>query len=203
MVNPHTNFTLGLFCAVRVPNRHNPSWAKRCAHFQGAAIRRSRFARLFKSKIGVGVNFFSNSPLKTKKLGEVFGKEISKMKKGKRALILGLEGDLGGGKTTFLQGFAKGLGIKQKILSPTFIILKKLKVKSLKFKAFYHIDCYRIQKSKELLNLGFREIISNPQNIVVIEWSNRIARILPRDALILKFKFINQKKREIECDIMK
>jgi len=51
---PRTNFTIGFFCAARVPNRHNPSWAKRCAHYEDAAIRRSRFARLFSGKIDTG-----------------------------------------------------------------------------------------------------------------------------------------------------
>lgn len=150
--------------------------------------------------------WFSNSSGETKKLGETLGKEILKIKEVKKApkdrahkalcarptgqaLILGLEGDLGGGKTTFLQGFAKGLGIKEKILSPTFIILRKFKVKSLKFKVFYHIDCYRISGPKDILLLGFKEIISNPKNIVAIEWADRIRKILPKDALILKFEF--------------
>ena len=166
------------------------------------------------------VNFFSGSPFKTKKIGEILGKELVKIKRRKKALVLGLEGDLGGGKTTFLQGFAKGLGIKQKILSPTFIIMRKYqlptnnkqlttkgrksKVVSCKLKSyFYHIDCYRIQKPREILSLGFKKIISNPKNIVAIEWVERIARILPRDTLILKFKFVNKKKREINCGIIK
>lgn len=155
------------------------------------------------------VNLFSNSPLKTKKIGEILGKEVLKIKRKKRAFVLGLEGDLGGGKTTFLQGFAKGLGIKEKILSPTFVMMKRFKIRensrpnSHKFATFYHIDCYRIQKPKEILNIGFKKIISNPQNIIAIEWVDRIHKILPKDALILKFKFISQKKREINCGIIK
>lgn len=150
------------------------------------------------SGINFSLNLNSNSPLKTKKIGEILGKEVLKTKKRKRALILGLIGDLGGGKTTFLQGFARGLGIKQKILSPTFIILKKFKVKSLKFKVFYHIDCYRLQKPKEILDLGFKEIISNPQNIVAIEWADKIKKILPKDTLLINFDFIDQNKRKIK-----
>lgn len=151
------------------------------------------------------VNFFSNSPIKTKKAGEILGKEVSEIKRKKGALVLGLVGDLGGGKTTFLQGFARGLGIKEKILSPTFIILKKFKIPKIKkkiqdqnFENFYHIDCYRLQKPKEILDLGFKEIISNPQNIVTIEWADRIQKILPKNTLILKFKFVDQNKREIK-----
>ena len=65
------------------------------------------------------------------------------------------------------------------------------------FKCFYHIDCYRISKPKEILDLGFKEIISNPQNIVAIEWADRIKKILPKKISILKFDFINRNQREI------
>lgn len=136
------------------------------------------------------MEIITKSPSQTKKIGEILAKEVLKTKPKKSAFTFGLEGDLGGGKTTFLQGFAKGLGIKEKIVSPTFIIMRKIKT-------FYHIDCYRIQKPKEILDLGFKEIISNPQNIVVIEWADKIKKILPEDVIILKFRFVNKNKRKI------
>lgn len=154
--------------------------------------------------------YITNSSTETKKLGERFAKEILKAQFKKQAFIIGLEGELGSGKTTFLQGFAKGLGIKEKILSPTFVILKKFQVfhppkfskktwagKSYKFQEFYHIDCYRIKKSKEILDLGFKEIISNPENIVVIEWADRMRKIIPKNTIWLKFEFVDEKKRKI------
>ena len=61
----------------------------------------------------------------------------------------------------------------------------------------YHFDCYRINKAKEILDLGFEEIISNPNNIVVIEWAERVKKILPKNTLWITFKFINEDKREI------
>lgn len=106
------------------------------------------------------------------------------------AKILCLEGDLGSGKTMFLQGFAKGLGIKEKILSPTFVIYKK-------YKNFYHIDCYRLNKPEEILELNFKEIISDPKNIVAIEWPERIKKYLPKNSIKIKFKFIDDQTREI------
>ena len=147
--------------------------------------------------------YFTTNPSQTQKLGEILAKEILKTNPQKRAFVVGLEGDLGGGKTTFLQGFAKGLGIKEKILSPTFVIMKKFRIRvdscsdSYGFVYFYHIDCYRIKKPKEILGLKFKEIINNPKNIVVIEWSDRIRQILPKDTPILKFKFIDKNQREI------
>jgi tRNA threonylcarbamoyladenosine biosynthesis protein TsaE len=146
----------------------------------------------------------TSTPFQTKKIAEIFAKKLlfSKRKKG---VVLGLIGELGSGKTTFLKGFAKGLGIKEKILSPTFLILKKFKINqvqklpamTLKFDTFYHIDCYRVKEPKEILNLGFKEIVSKPQNIIAIEWADRIKEILPKETIFLKFKFIDKKKRKI------
>ena len=121
----------------------------------------------------------------------------------KKALVLALEGDLGGGKTTFLQGFARGLKIKEKILSPTFVIMKKFKIRvdscsdSCRFVYFYHIDCYRIKNPKEILNLGWKEITNNPQNIVAVEWADKIRKILPKKKIIIKFKFVNKNTRRL------
>ena len=126
----------------------------------------------------------------TRKLGEAFAKEIKKYGHGKTAVVLGLSGNLGGGKTTFLQGFAKGLGIKEKVLSPTFVIMKK-------FKNFYHIDCYRLKNEKDILELGFEKIIAEPKNIVAVEWPERIKKVLPKNAISINFEFIDKNKREI------
>ncbi len=134
--------------------------------------------------------FLSKSPSETKKIGRDLAKKIKKDGPKNKARILALEGDLGGGKTTFLQGFAKGLGIEEKILSPTFVIMKR-------FGNFYHFDCYRIQKPEELLDLGFKEIISNPQNIIAIEWADRIKKLLPKDSILVRFKVIGKNKRRV------
>ncbi len=139
----------------------------------------------------------TSSSTQTKKLAEEFVKEILTKKPAlrrgrskKKSFVIGLKGKLGSGKTTFIQGFAKGLGIKEKILSPTFVIMKK-------FNNFYHIDCYRVQKTKELLDLGFKEIISNPENIVAVEWADKIKRIMPKNTFWIKFEFVNETVRKI------
>ena len=136
--------------------------------------------------------YITDNVQKTKKLGEKLAEELLKTKK---SLVIGLAGELGGGKTTFIQGFARGLGIKEKILSPTFVIMKRFKVsKSLEF---YHIDCYRVEKTKELLDLGFKEIVSDPHNIVVVEWADKIKKIMPKNTIWINFKFVSEKKRKI------
>lgn len=139
----------------------------------------------------------SNSTKQTKKIGEVLAEELLKVEK-KKAIVINLQGELGGGKTTFTQGFARGLGIRSKILSPTFNIFKKFPIKKgNQFKFLFHFDCYRIEKNSEIINLGFQEIVENPENIVIIEWGNRIKEIIPTDAINIKFKVIGEKKRII------
>ncbi len=138
---------------------------------------------------------FTESQEQTKKLAQELAKKLLK-KKRKKALVLALKGELGSGKTTFLQGLAKGLKIKEKILSPTFVIMKRFPL-PLQGRFFYHIDCYRIQKPKEILELGFEEIIDSPQNIVAVEWAEKIKKFLPPETIWLEFKAKEENKREI------
>jgi len=136
------------------------------------------------------IEIITKSAGETQKVGMFLSEEIIKEKKEKnKAVIIALEGDLGGGKTTFVQGFAKGLGIKQRITSPTFVIMKK-------YDFLYHIDCYRIE-DKNLLDLDFKEIIDNKHNFVVIEWAEKVKKILPKNTLWLKFEYLDKNKRRI------
>ena len=150
----------------------------------------------------MNIKITTKNPLQTKKIGEILASEILKSStKREKAFIIGLIGDLGGGKTTFLQGFAKELNIKEKILSPTFVILKRFKIKHHTFKEFYHIDCYRIKKSKDILDLGLKEAVCDSGNIVAIEWADKIKSIIFRKSIIIKFNFIDDKTREIVFNI--
>jgi len=134
-------------------------------------------------------------------LGKSFAEEVLSSKKQKdKALIIALKGDLGAGKTTFMQGFAQGLKIKDNILSPTFIIFNRYSLKLDKFKNLYHFDCYRIEKEEEVINLEFEEIISNKENIVCIEWPKNIKGVIPEDAIFIKFNILEGDKRKIIID---
>lgn len=141
----------------------------------------------------------TNSSSQTKKLAASLAERfLKKTKKSrKNALAVALTGELGSGKTTFIQGFIKAAGIKERITSPTFVLIKKFKIKNLRFKKAYHIDCYRIIKPKEILDLGFREAINNPQNIVLIEWAERIKNLLPRNVILIKFNHSSIEKERI------
>ena len=143
--------------------------------------------------------YTTNSYKQTQKLGEKLATEILLSQTSqKTAVVLALKGNLGGGKTTFLQGFAKGLGIKEKITSPTFVIMKHFKFKKINF---YHFDCYRLKTAKDILELDFKEIISNPENIVALEWPEKIKKVLSKDTVLIEFKFINENTREIKFKI--
>ena len=130
----------------------------------------------------------TNSSRETQKIAADLARKFLRVRSQKNALVLALQGDLGSGKTTFTQGFLRSLGVRKKITSPTFVITKSYKLKAKSYKHAYHIDCYRIKKPKELLDLGLKEILTNPQNIVLIEWTERIRRILPKNTMWLKFK---------------
>ncbi len=95
--------------------------------------------------------------------------------------IICLYGDLGAGKTTFVQGLAKGLGIKQRIISPTFTIIRE-------YGNFYHIDLYRVENITDIKNLGIEELFNNPENIIVIEWAERMKDLLPKKRIEIEFK---------------
>jgi len=139
----------------------------------------------------------TKNPFETALLGEETAKRILKNRQNKKAQILALQGELGAGKTTFLQGFARGLRIKEHILSPTFVIFKKFKIQDPFFNLFYHIDCYRLKNSKDLLSLGFEKFSSNPKNIIAIEWAEIVEDALPKNKISIHFKLEDEKRRAI------
>ena len=108
--------------------------------------------------------------------------------------VIALHGDLGAGKTTFVQGFAKGLGITKQIISPTFIIMRTYDIGD---KNFYHVDLYRIEDEKDVEGLGLLEIIKDDSSIVVIEWPEKIENLLPDKRIDLFFQYLDEDKRII------
>lgn len=132
-------------------------------------------------------NFVTNNFKETQKLGELLAKEIS------GGQIICLSGDLGSGKTTFTQGFLKGLKVKGPYTSPTFVVMKQYVLKD---KNIYHVDAYRI-KAKDILNLGWEEMIKNKNNIIIIEWADRIKKIIPKDSVWIKFEWQDEHKRKM------
>ena len=131
----------------------------------------------------------------------------------KEATVLALVGELGAGKTTFLRGFARGLGIRKRVTSPTFVLARRYKIPprtmrrnavgynakissdataySLRptadYKWFWHFDCYRLHSVHDLEELGFREIIRDPHALVAIEWADRIKNALRKKTAWIEF----------------
>lgn len=134
----------------------------------------------------------TGSPAETKKVAALVANSVCP------PVVIALEGELGAGKTTFVQGFARGLGVKEKIQSPTFVLLKIYKinpalarksgVKKGVARHLVHIDCYRIDSPQDLLHLGFKNLLKDKDAIILIEWAERIKKLLPRDAIRIKFR---------------
>lgn len=112
--------------------------------------------------------------------------------------IIALQGELGAGKTTFAQGFAQGLGIKSKIISPTFLIIRQYPIPNQK-NFFYHIDLYRLEKV-DIKSSGLDEIFSDPKNIVLIEWSERLRKEDFPKSTVVKIIKLPEDSREIRID---
>ncbi len=115
----------------------------------------------------------------------------------KGSVVITLSGDLGSGKTTLTQAIGKQLGVKNKIISPTFVIMKKYPLKNKKFKELIHIDTYRLEKKEDIVHLGWEKIISENGNLVIVEWPELIEELIPQNAIKIKLTHINEKTRGI------
>lgn len=135
--------------------------------------------------------YITNSPKETQDLA----KEIASSLQG--GDFLALYGDLGGGKTNFAQGIAQGLSIKRRIISPTFIIVRSYKAQK---GMFYHLDLYRIENTNDLIGLGIDEIITDKENIVVVEWAEKMKDLLPKKRTDIHFLLKSENKREITIE---
>jgi tRNA threonylcarbamoyladenosine biosynthesis protein TsaE len=136
----------------------------------------------------------------TEALAKIFLAEILKGKKQPAgATVVGLSGDLGAGKTAFTKAIAKHLGIKNKINSPTFVIMKKYPLKkNPNHEFFFHLDAYRLKNEKELLYLGWEEIIGNKDHLVFIEWPENVSKIIPKHARFINISHQKNGHRKFE-----
>lgn len=141
-------------------------------------------------------NIFMRITTKSTRATINFGLRLAKKAQGGQ--IFALKGDLGGGKTYFTKGFARGLGIKKIIISPSFLLMKIYKIKKNRVKYFCHVDAYRLKKPKEILEIGLKEYLGQKDTITVIEWADKIKNILaPYPKTVLKFIFTDKSTRTI------
>lgn len=160
------------------------------------------------------MKFLSKSLEETEKFARDFVLKLTPKKD--EATLVALSGELGSGKTTFVQFVARALGVKENITSPTFVLIKNyqftkgdfnfpfekggvpMDIGTGDFKILYHVDAYRLESGAELAKLGFEEIVANPQNLIFLEWPENVAEVLPNDILTIKFSFVDEATRAIE-----
>jgi len=170
-------------------------------------------------RIIIIMKYTSKSEKETQKIASDFAKQL------KGGEVLCLMGDLGAGKTAFTKGLAKGLGVKNIITSPTFVLMKVyetrehknikiLKQGKEKFsppyqggvrggcrdlppKQLVHIDAYRLTDGEALKQIGALEYFNDKNCVTVIEWADRVKNIWPSGAIKIKFKILEGDKREI------
>lgn len=135
----------------------------------------------------------TNNAGETQKFGAEFAKTL------KPGDVIALYGDLGAGKTTFVQGVAKGLGIQRRIISPTFIIQRtyRLNHELSPSTQFYHLDLYRTEGLTDLEGLGLQELLGSEENIVIVEWAEKAKDILPKKRFDIRIEHDEKDKRKI------
>ncbi|MBI2640263.1 MAG: tRNA (adenosine(37)-N6)-threonylcarbamoyltransferase complex ATPase subunit type 1 TsaE [Candidatus Sungbacteria bacterium] len=126
----------------------------------------------------------TKSPRETQKVAQMLARTLLKS----HFNTIALEGELGAGKTTFVQGFAGALGIREKIQSPTFVLLKIYKIKKGRVRHLIHIDCYRLKSAEALIHLGLKNLLEDKDAIILIEWADRVRKFLPKNTVWVRFK---------------
>jgi len=155
----------------------------------------------------------TQSAFETQKLGEKIGADL------RTGTVIALYGNLGSGKTTFIQGLAVGLGIKERILSPTFVLMREYEISPsrspfghlgggeattstpARCSTLYHVDLYRIRDEKDTESLGLQELLSDPTNIIVIEWPEKISNMLSKNHIDIYFNYLEENERKITIKV--
>lgn len=128
------------------------------------------------------------SPAKTKQIARSLAAALLRARKPHaHAAVYALSGDLGTGKTTFTQGFFRGLGVRGKITSPTFIFIRHYPFRRARFASLYHVDCYRVKEAREMNGMRFSKIMREPGALMLIEWPERIRKLLPKRTIWITF----------------
>ncbi len=125
-----------------------------------------------------------------------FIKSVHPKKNG--AFVVGLSGELGSGKTSFVQCVARALGVTEQITSPTFVIEKIYNLEEQRFEKLIHIDAYRLEKDNELLSIGWNDVVCDTKNLIFIEWPEHVEDVLPDDISKFFFTYIDETTRTIE-----
>lgn len=128
----------------------------------------------------------TNSPDETKAFAVALAKEL------KPGAVLALHGELGSGKTCFVQGLAGALGVKEIVNSPTYTIINEYRGRI----RLNHVDLYRLKSETDVSGVGLEELLEG-DGITAIEWPEQAASILPKNTIHVHFEFIDAKRRKI------
>lgn len=130
--------------------------------------------------------FISNSPQETIQLASRWGESLP------AGSVVVLRGNLGSGKTVFVKGVAKGLGVQESVTSPTFVFVNEYQGRI----PVYHLDLYRIESPDQAGSIGYEEYFDS-DGVTLIEWGERIKQFLPRGAVWIEFEVLGEKQRRI------
>ena len=133
--------------------------------------------------------FLTRSADETERVGERLGRRLVPGE------VVALSGELGAGKTCFIRGLARGLGVTQGVSSPTFVIVNQYTGRM----PVFHIDAYRTESLTELLDIGFDEYVSG-DSVTVIEWSDKLEPLLPTGAIRVRISGLGDEPRTIRID---
>ncbi len=118
------------------------------------------------------------------------------------ATVIGLSGELGSGKTTFVKAVARMLGIDESVLSPTFVIAKFYTLSPRAFwRTLVHVDAYRLEGPDELRSLKWSDLMKDERNLILIEWPEQAGEFFPSDATLLSFRFVDETTRAIKTSL--
>lgn len=137
------------------------------------------------------LEFISHAPEQTVRLGVRLGERLQP------GDVIGLSGELGSGKTTFVSGVGRGWGVLEPVTSPTFVLVNEYRrADGLRL---WHFDCYRLRSGAEALAIGFEDVLS-AEGVMVIEWPEHILEVLPPERLTLTLRWLDTEKRAFRVD---
>lgn len=107
--------------------------------------------------------------------------------------VVALVGELGAGKTTLVQGIARGLFVKEPVVSPSFVLARTYRGRV----PLHHLDAYRISSVQELLEVGLDAYLPPEEGVTVVEWADRILDLIPKGSIWITIEFLDGDRRRI------